>query len=185
MNIMKRGATLSLMALFAVIAAQGICQAETLEAWHYKTMHGKVIAVDQNARKITLKNMTGSKITFSVDPKVDRLDSIAVGDHVTGRYCVAYNADFRRPTDQEIKNPHEALGEIEAASNYATPGIKVKMFKDVVSAKVVDANVGLIALENSKGDTFATLDSNLMDKAKTYGAAIVTHTEPLIVSIKK
>jgi len=184
MKTTKSRIAVPLMVLFVMIAAQGISLADTTGAWHSSVIRGKVVSVDQAAREITLKDGLGSTITFAVDPKVENLDAIAVGDRVTGHYGVAYTTDFRRPTAQEKKTPFVALGERDAALEDATPGTRVKVFRDVMSVKAVDTNVGMICLKHSKGNDLAVFNGNLQDKAKVYSTVIATYTEPLMVSIE-
>ena len=184
MNTIKSRIALPLMVLFVMIAAQGVCQADTTGAWHSSIISGKVIAIDQDAREITLKDGMGNIITFAVDRKVDQLGAIAVGDRVTGHYGIAYTTEFRRPTTQEMKTPFVALGKTDAALDDATPGTRVKMFKAVMRVKGVDTNVGMISLENLQGDMLTVFDRNLLNKAKIYDTVIATYTEPLIVSME-
>jgi len=184
MNTIKSRIAVPLMVLFVMIAAQGVCLADTTGAWHSGIITGKVIAVDQDAREITLRDWTGSTITFAVDQKVDQLGAIAVGDRVTGHYGISYTTEFRRPTTQEMKTPFVALGQTDAALEDATPGTRVKVFRDVMSVKGVDTNVGMISLKHSQGETLTVFDRNLLNKAKIYDTVIATYTEPLIVSIE-
>ena len=185
MKTTKSRIAVPLMVLFVMIAAQGICLADTTGAWHSSIIRGKVVSVDQAAREITLKDGLGNTITFAVDPKVEQLDAIAVGDRVTGHYGVAYATDFRQPTAQEKETPFVALGETDAALEDATPGTRVKVFRDVMSVKGVDTNVGMISVKNSQGKPLTVFDGNLLDKAKVYSTVIATYTEPLLVSIEK
>jgi len=181
MKTTKSRIAVPLMVLFVMIAAQGICLADT---WHSSTIRGKVVSVDQAAREITLKDGMSNTITFAVDPKVDQFEAIAVGDRVTGHYCVAYTTEFRRPTAQEKETPFVALGERDAAFEDATPGTRVKVYRDVMSVKAVDTNVGMICLKHSKGNDLTVFNGNLLDKAKVYKTVIATYTEPLLVSIE-
>lgn len=186
MKARKDWITLPLMVVFVLVAAQGICLADTSRPWKHYTVTGKVVAVDQDAREITLKDWTGSTITFAVDPKVGGLGTIAVGEKVTGHYCIAYTTDFRRPTAEELETPFVGLGETVAEPDDATPGTRVRLFRDVMSINGIDTNVGMINLKNSRGETLTVFDAghNLIDKARVYKTLIATYTQPLIVSIE-
>jgi len=186
MKAMKDWIALPLMVVFVLIAAQDVCLADTSRPWKHYTITGKVVAVDQDAREITLKDWTGTTITFAVDPKVEGLGTIAVGEKVTGHYCMAYTTDFRQPTALEKETPFVGLGETIAEPDDVTPGTKVKVFKDVMRVKGVDTNVGMISLKNSRGETLTVFDAghNLIDRANACSTVIATYTEPLIVSIE-
>ena len=186
MKARKDWITLPLMVVFVLVAAQGVCMADTSSPWKHDTMTGKVIAVDQDAREITLKDWTGTTITFAVDPKVKELGNVAVGEKVTGRFCISYTTDFRRPTAQEMEMPYVGLGETVAEPDDVTPGTRVKVYRDVMNVKGMDTNVGMISLKNSRGETLTVFDAGhcLIDKAKVYNTLIATYTQPLIVSIE-
>jgi hypothetical protein len=49
----------------------------------------RVEAVDQAARTVTLKGPAGNVRTFKVDPSVERLKDVKVGDDVVLRYTEA------------------------------------------------------------------------------------------------
>lgn len=185
MSNTKKGIGVSLMVLFMMISAQGICWADNMiGTWHHETIKGVVVAIDRNTREITVKDWTGGKMTFAVDGKVGQLDNIAMGDSVTGQYCIAYNADFRSPTYKERKLPFVILGETEVELEDATPGTRVRVFRDVMNIKGVENNVGMIFLTSSQGEPITVYDGTLKEKAKVYNTVIATYTEPLILSIK-
>jgi len=65
----------------------------------------KVTAIDHAKREVTLKGPLGNVVTVLVDPKVQRLDDVQVGDDVTVSYYISLAGELRPATDAEKENP--------------------------------------------------------------------------------
>ena len=79
------------------------------------TIAATVEAIDHPSRIVTLRGPRGNSVTFQVDPRVQNLNQIAVGDQVNVAYYESWALNLGKPGD-----PAGAI--IQSARTPQTPG---------------------------------------------------------------
>jgi hypothetical protein len=152
------------------------------------TVSASVEAIDQATREVTLKGPLGNTVTFIVDPRVERLKEVKVGDFVRADYYISIAAELRAPTPEEEKDPIvvlEAGGKSPAGTTPAAGGLR--RFKVVTTVEGVDLSTETITIKGPRGK-FATIhvpQSPNLSKVKLGEKIIVTYTEALAISLEK
>jgi hypothetical protein len=152
------------------------------------SISASVEAVDYAKREMTLKGPLGNTVSFTVDPKVKRLDEIKVGDFVEANYYVSVAAELRKPTPEEEQEPFVVLAAAGKRPPGATPGAGgLRRFKVVTTIEGIDRPTQTITV---KGPLGHLVTARVEDPASLPGFRIgehiiVTYTEALAISLKK
>jgi hypothetical protein len=179
-----------LMALFVVLFFSSICLAAdeggAKATWKLKTIDAKVMAIDVNAREITLKDKVGNEATFAVDKQVANLGELAVGNKIKADFYISVASDFRKPTAEEKKKPFIELDEKSPLPPKASPESTVKMFQGIVTVIKWDPGNGILYVKGPKGKKFWLTPSEALKQTVGTGSeVIVKYSQPYIISIKK
>jgi Cu/Ag efflux protein CusF len=147
-----------------------------------------VEAIDHATREVTLKGPLGNTVTFTVDPKVERLKEVKVGDAVTADYYISIAAELRAPTAEEEKTPLvilDAAGTSPAGTAPAAGGLR--RFKVVTTVEGVDLTTETITIKGPRGNaaTLKVPESPNLAKVKLGDKIVVTYTEALAISLEK
>ena len=125
---------------------------------------GTVTAIDPSARRITLKGSSGPA-SYRLDPKVDNLAAVKVGDRVKLDYVAALVLTLRRG-GKEVQEQAEAEAQARAAAA-ADPGMPVAQGTTVVTRVLaVDRKSRSVRL---KGPAGRVEDFRVQDEADLVG----------------
>ncbi len=152
------------------------------------TVTASVEAIDVNKREITLKGPLGNSFTFTVDPRVKRLNEVKVGDLVRADYYIAMAAELRKPTKEEAKHPLEVLdAEGKAAPTEAPAGAQVRRFKVVTTIEGLDRPTRTVTVKGPRGNylTARVADPARLTQVHIGDTVIITYTEALAVSLER
>lgn len=162
-------------------AGKGIAVGETIE------LRAKVTAIDLAERVVTLQSEDGRSEQLEVDPAVQNLDRLKVGDTVVATYLVALAARIAKPGEstpavqQVVSLPEKgASGPIVAAQQVTA--------RLVVNA--VDAKANTVTLTGPRGvtKTVAVKNPEVQARLKTLKAGDevdVTYTEAVALTLER
>jgi hypothetical protein len=190
LNTIVLGGLLLTASSFPMVAADTAAPAAvpSREKTILVTVSASVEAIDQTTREVTLKGPLGNTVTFTVDPRVERLGEVKVGDFVRADYYISIAAELRAPTPEEEKEPLvvlEAGGKSPAGTTPAAGGLR--RFKVVTTVEGVDLSTETITIKGPRGK-FATVrvpESPNLSKVKLGDKIVVTYTEALAISLEK
>src|SRR6478736_6942784 len=190
LNTIVLGGLLLTASSFPVVAADTAAPAAvpSREKTILVTVSASVEAIDQTTREVTLKGPLGNTVTFTVDPRVERLGEVKVGDFVRADYYISIAAELRAPTPEEEKEPLvvlEAGGKSPAGTTPAAGGLR--RFKVVTTVEGVDLSTETITIKGPRGK-FATIhvpQSPNLSKVTLGEKIVVTYTEALAISLEK
>ena len=129
------------------------------------TATGKVTALDLPSRKLTAVGARG-ELTFLVDPKVEGLDKLKVGDAVKVEYVAAVGLTVRRPKSASAPLPP-----------VKTEGKRVKGVLRVLS---IDLANSIVRLQGAKGEA---ADLRVLDKQDLAGVKVGDRVEVVIYEL--
>lgn len=186
---MQRLASLCTIATLATsLMAQDVQAPLSTEESILVSITGRVEAVDQGKREVTLKGPLGNSETFVVDQRVQRLAEVAVGDHVTANYYVSLAGELRAPTEDEKKNPLQIIvGGARAPKDAQPAGGTLNAFKAVTTVEGLDLPTQSVTLKGPLGN-YHTIRAKSVDNLKKLhlgDTILVTYTEALAVSLNK
>ena len=83
---MMREMLVSAMCVGLLMSAPVLATAQTQDAQNQRTIQGKVEAVDQKARTVTIRGSGGNVVTLDVPPNAERFEQVTVGSTVSATY---------------------------------------------------------------------------------------------------
>ena len=149
---------------------------------------GTVTSIVKETREITLIGDRGELTTFVADSAIERFDEIAVGDVISAKYVSFLEAEFRKPTPEELAEPLVIVAEGGKASKDMDPGAAVgAMIKAVVTIEVINRPYMLVVVMGPNGN-FATIeaeDAAFLEKLHVGQVVILTYAEAIAISLTK
>jgi hypothetical protein len=150
-------------------------------------MEGVVSAIDLQSREISLTVVMGLVFTVYIPESLD-LESIKVGDKITGTYFTATEIDLREPTAEELANPWQVIKESELSKEGNELGAgAARVLRAVVTVVVVDKANERIAVTDSRGMTHFVMNvepeklTNIAEGQKV----VVEFSEATVVTLDK
>ncbi len=152
------------------------------------TVTASVEAIDYATREATLKGPLGNTVTFTVDPRVKRLNEIKVGDLIRADYYISVAAELRPPTPEEEKTPLvllDAAGKAPPGTAPAAGGLR--RFKVVTTIEGLDRPTETITVKGPRGNylTARVADPSNLTKVRIGEHIVITYTEALAISVEK
>ncbi len=145
-------------------------------------------AIDYDTRVATLKGPLGNWVTFTVDPRVERLKEFKVGDAVTADYFVSIAYELREPTAEEREEPLLILDAVGKASAEDSPaGGAVSQIRAVCTIEGLDRPTETVTLKGPLGRyaTVRVADPANLPHLRIGQSVVVTYTEALAISLEK
>ena len=145
-------------------------------------------ALDQDTRVATLKGPLGNLVTFTVDPRVERLKEFSVGDAVTADYFVSVAYELREPTAEERAEPLVILDAAGKASTETAPAAGVvSQIRAVCTIEGLDRPTETVTLKGPRGRyaTVRAAEPANLPHLRIGQSVVVTYTEALAVSLEK
>jgi hypothetical protein len=152
------------------------------------TVSGTITDIDYKSREVTLKGPQGHTETFVVDEKVKRLDEAKVGDKITLDYYLGFNAELRKPTSDEKKNPIQVLEAAGKTGKDEAPAAGgVRRIKALVTIEGLDRPTQTVTVKGPLGRYFVArvADPSRLEKAHIGDTVVIIFTEAAAVSLNK
>ncbi len=156
---------------------------ESLRAATVLTIHGKIAAVDEAKKQVTLE-ANGKKVTFQVDNPYN-LKAAKVGDPVVVRYYEVVSVR-KKKKGEEVASVSLTEG-IETAQS-GTPGAVAEQKATVlVTIADVDPENGSVTIKGPDGSTekVKVRDPRVLKHLKAGEELVVTVTRATAIAIKK
>jgi len=152
---MKAVMAISIMLIFLIaliptgILAQSESGNPSFTVTEASTTKEKVVAIDYQARKVTLKDEAGSVRTMQVGPEMSNLDRVRIGDEVT--------IEIHQTISVEVQpGPGDTLNVGSESQTSALPGAKPSGTRSIegklkTRVESIDYNTRMITFKNRKG----------------------------------
>ena len=148
---------------------------------------GTITDIDHATREMTLKGPEGNLETFVVDKKVQRFNEAKVGDKVSMDYYLGYDAEVRKPTADEERNPLVVLETSRRAGSEAAPAAHdTRRIRAVVTIEGLDRAAQTLTVKGPRGKYFVTrvADPSRLEQVKIGDTILMTFTESTAISLK-
>jgi len=144
------------------------------------TFRGEVVTVDSANSLVTLKDPNGRTSTLEVRSQKD-LESIAVGDHVVGRYVEGGSIGSKRSAGAV------AIDTFNNGLIATVPGQSRKKQAFIASVGRLDRAEQEITLKGPDGslETIMVANPEHLGHVKVGDKVVITHAEALALSLKK
>ncbi len=148
-------------------------------------MTAEIVAIDHDARLITLEDEDGETETIVAGPEVKRFDELKVGDKVTFRYYESLVTSIRKPGDPA---PAPASGEPALVRGTgAKPSATVsQQAMATVTITELDPKVGSVTVKTEEGKTmsFKVDDKKNLSGVKVGDRVDITYTAAVMITVK-
>jgi hypothetical protein len=148
---------------------------------------GTITDIDHATREMTLKGPEGNLETFVVDKKVQRFSEAKVGDKVSMEYYLGYDAEVRKPTSDEERNPLVVLETSRRAGSDASPEAHdTRRIRAVVTIEGLDRAAQTLTVKGPRGKHFVTrvADPSRLERVKIGDTILMTFNESTAISLK-
>jgi hypothetical protein len=148
---------------------------------------GTITDIDYPNREMTLKSSQGQLETFAVDKKVQRFNEAKVGDKVSIDYYLGFNAEVRKPTAEEERNPlvvMETAG--RAGPDAPAAAHSMRRIRAVVTIEGLDRAAQTITVKGPRGKYFVArvVDPSRFERVRVGETILMTFTEAAAISLK-
>jgi Cu/Ag efflux protein CusF len=167
-----------LLAIPLVALAQSVTMGDAVE------MTAEIVAIDKDARIVTLEDEDGEIEEIVCGPEVTRFDELKVGDKVTFRYYESIVSSIRKPGDPA---PASSGGPAAVRGTGPKPGGTIsQQLNATVTLTEIDAKVPSVTVKTEDGRTmsFKIADKKSLEGVKVGDQVDITYTAALTISIK-
>jgi len=162
----------------SVAAQKAITQGDVVE------VTAEIVAIDHDARLITLEGEDGEIEEIYAGPEVKRFDELKVGDEVTFRYYESIVSRIRKPGEPAP----EASGEPTLVRGTgAKPSATLsQQMSATVTITAIDANVPSVTVKTEDGRTmsFKIEDKKNLEGVKVGDRVDITYTAAVMITVK-
>jgi len=148
---------------------------------------GTITDIDYSDREISLQDSHGRIETFSVDKSVQRLNEAKVGDKISVDYYLGVNAEVRKPTAEEERNPLVVLQDSGRAGPDDPPAAGgVRHIRAVVTIEAMDRQKQTLTVKGPRGKYFVArvVDPSRFEQVHIGETILMTFTEAAVISLK-
>ncbi|MCX7547583.1 hypothetical protein OS188_06405 [Xanthomarina sp. F1114] len=149
---------------------------------------GKITEINKDTREVTIMGSTGELHTVTAGEEVKRFNDIEVGDDVTFSFYKYIKAEFRDPTEEELKNPLVVVTEKDKADLERKPGAVLgAIVQAVVTIQVINLPFMYVNIEGPNGN-FTSIqmeDKELIKKLHVGQVVVLTYAEAMALSLEK
>jgi Cu/Ag efflux protein CusF len=178
---MKRIAIALLFVLalpLAAAAQRAVSQGDIVE------MTAEIVAIDKDARIVTLEDEDGEIEEIFAGPEVKRFDELKVGDKVTFRYYESIVSNIRKPG-----SPAPAASGDPALVRGTGPKPGATLSQQVnaaVTLTEIDTKVPSVTVKTEDGRTmsFKVSDKKNLEGVKVGDKVDITYTAALMITVK-
>ncbi|MCX7549319.1 hypothetical protein [Xanthomarina sp. F2636L] len=151
-------------------------------------MKGTITEINKETREVTIIGSKGELHTVTAGEDVKRFNDIEVGDVVTFSFYKYIKAEFRAPTEEELKNPLVVLTEEGKADANLKPGAAIgAVIQAVVTIQVINLPFMYVNIEGPNGNftSIKMKDKELIQKLHVGQVVILTYAEAMAISLEK
>jgi hypothetical protein len=148
---------------------------------------GTITDIDYSNREVSLQDSQGRIETFSVDNSVRRLNEAKAGDKVSVDYYLGVNAEVRKPTAEEERNPLVVLNTASRAGPDDPPAAGgVRHIRAVVTIEGMDRPNQTLTVKGPRGKHFVArvADPSRFEQVHIGDTIVMTFTEAAAISLK-
>ena len=182
---MRRALFLSSAALVLSAALSAATAADVKTAGASVTATGTVTAIDAAQRRVTVRNAEGVETAFTVDPSVQKLDTVKVGDKVQLDYLVAVAVTVRKGGDgiREKVESEAPVRQVDSDKPGVTVGKRTTIVTNVLGVDQAKGTVRLQGPEGRVGD-FEVADKAALADVKTGDQVVAVVYEAVAVGVR-
>jgi len=170
-------AILFLAAPMVAFAQKPVTQGDIVE------MTAKIVAIDHDARLITLTDEDGESETIFAGPEVKRFDELKVGDKVTFRYYESLVTSIRKPGEAA---PAPAGDPTLVRGTGAKPSATMsQQATATVTITELDPKLGSVTVKTEEGRTmsFQVEDKKNLKGVKVGDRVDITYTAAVMITV--
>jgi hypothetical protein len=177
---MRRSLMLLMLVLALPIAAfaqKALSQGGSAE------MTAQIVAIDKDARVVTLQDKDGDTQDIVCGPEVTRFDELKVGDKVTFRYYESLVSSIRKPGSSA---PAPSGDPTLVRGTGAKPGGTLsQQMTASVTITAIDMKVPSVTVKTDDGRTMSfKVDKKNLKGVNVGDVVDITYTEALAISVK-
>jgi Cu/Ag efflux protein CusF len=175
--------TLTPVLLFAVIPVSSVLSQRAVTQGEAVEMTAEIVAIDKDARVVTLEDEDGEIEEVFCGPEVKRFDELKVGDKVTFRYYESIVSQIRKPGDPAPPSGAPAL----VRGTGPKPGATLsEQTSATVTITEIDAKVPSVTVKTEDGRTmsFKIEDKKNLEGVKVGDKVDITYTAAVMITVK-
>jgi Cu/Ag efflux protein CusF len=162
----------------SVAAQQAISQGDVIE------VTAEIVAIDHDARLITLEAEDGELEEIYAGPEVKRFDELKVGDEVTFRYYESVVSRIRKPGEPAPTPSGEPT--LVRGTGPKPSGTLSQQLTATVTITAIDANVPSVTVKTEDGRmmSFKIADKKNLEGVKVGDRVDITYTVAVMITVK-
>jgi len=146
-------------------------------------MQGRIIAIDQESRRVTLQGGSGKELSFVAGPEVKNFAQLKVGDIVTLNFIQSLALELKKG-GQELRQRVESGETISAQPGQKPMGGESMTVRIIADVTAVNRKTGVVSLRGPQ----RTLDLKVKDKTMLKEIAVgdqveATFVEATVISV--
>ena len=185
---MKRFVVLALTVLVGLSVAAGAmakgAKKPTIKKENVATVTAEILAIDLNARVVTLRGPKGNVFDLKVGEEAKNLPQLKVGDLVTAKFYESIVVEVRKPGEP---GGVSASGAVATAEPGAKPGGAVASQVTVTTTlEAIDPKKTYVILKGPEGNSVRVKvrEPKNLKNVKVGDQVIITYTEALAISVE-
>jgi Cu/Ag efflux protein CusF len=178
----SRALTLSLL-LFASVPAASVLAQRAVTQGDAVEMTAEIVAIDKEARIVTLEDEDGEIEEVACGPEVKRFDELKVGDKVTFRYYESVVSQIRK---QGHPAPPSGGPALVRGTGPKPSGTLSQQTSATVTITEIDAKVPSVTVntEDGRAMSFKVDDKKNLEGVKVGDKVDITYTSAVMISVK-
>ena len=174
---------LTTLFLFAVVPLFALAQKPVTKG-EVVELTAEIVAIDHDARLITLEEDDGTIEEIYAGPEVKRFNELKVGDKVTFRYYESIVSHIRKPGESAPKPSGEPT--LVRGTGSKPSGTVSQQLTATVTITEIDVKVPSVTVETEDGRTmsFKVEDKKNLEGVKVGDRVDITYTAALMVTVK-
>ena len=147
-------------------------------------MQGRIIAIDQESRRVTIKGGSGKELSFVAGPEVKNFAQLKVGDIVTMNVIQSLALELKKG-GQELRQRVESGETVSAQPGQKPMGGESMTVRIIADVTAVNRKTGMVTLRGPQ----RTLDLKVKDKTMLKDIAVgdqveATFVEATVISVR-
>jgi hypothetical protein len=158
------------------------------EKWDRISMQARVVAIDSQAREVTLRGPEGELVTVQAGEGIERFNEISVGDAVHAAFWIYMKAEFRDPTDEERDEPLVIVAEAGKFARDMPPGaVAGALMQAIVTIEIINRPDMLVTVKGPRGRyvSIPVADPGLITQLRVGEVTVITYAEVLALALEK
>jgi Cu/Ag efflux protein CusF len=172
-------ALLLLLSPFAAFGQKAISESDVVE------LTAEIVAIDNEARMITLEDEDGNVESVFAGPEVKRFSELKVGDKVTFRYYESLVSQIRK-AGATAPPQRTGMPTLVRGTGPKPGGTMSQQLSATVTVKAIDINVPsvTVTLEDGRTMSFKVEDKKNLEGVKVGDKVDITYTAAVMITVK-